>query len=111
MLYHNRFLRAVSHLGKAKVMGRNRGATSLPCRRRKGNGLTDYDRLPPELRAWLAHADLPWSVRSARTAFERALARTSCPARAVADLDRMQRKQIAKDAARIWGRDHPAANS
>lgn len=36
----------------------NRGATSLRRKRRRGDPMRDYDRLPPELRCWLADAAL-----------------------------------------------------
>ena len=38
----------------------NRGRTSLKLKRRSEDPMRDYDRLPPELRAWLAEAVLPW---------------------------------------------------
>ena len=34
-------------------------------RRRRSCPITQYDRLPPELRHWLAQAALPWSPVSA----------------------------------------------
>lgn len=40
--------------------------------RRPGNPMRDYDRLPPELRNWLAHATLPWSPQSARRIWTKA---------------------------------------
>ena len=38
----------------------NRGKTSLKLKRRNADSMRDFDRLPPELRAWLAGAVLPW---------------------------------------------------
>ncbi|MDE4097883.1 DUF6525 family protein [Phaeobacter gallaeciensis] len=46
---------------------RNLGATGLPIRKRTGNAMTEYDRLPPSLRAWMQEAALPWSPRSCRS--------------------------------------------
>ncbi|WP_260349929.1 DUF6525 family protein, partial [Alloyangia mangrovi] len=48
----------------------------MPTRRREGDVMSAYDRLPPELRAWLAQAALPWSPRSALRAWRGALVRT-----------------------------------
>lgn len=85
----------------------NRGQTSLKRKRRTEDPMRDFDRLPPELRAWLAEAVLPWRPRSVRRAFERAVARTRDRARALAELDRLQDRLVARDAPRVWGRDHP----
>lgn len=90
-------------------MSGNRGQTALRCRRRTGCSMREYDRLPAELRAWLAVAILPWAPRSARRAYDRALSRTASPRQALQELDRIQARLVAKDAGRIWGRDHPDA--
>jgi hypothetical protein len=52
---------------------------------------------------------LPWRPRSVARAFDKALARTGDRRRALAELDQLQRRLIARDAAAIWGRDHPDA--
>jgi hypothetical protein len=88
---------------------RNLGATSLKRRSRSGDPMQSYDRLPPELRGWLSAAALPWSPASARRAYAAALQRTKDPACALAQLDRLQRRLIARDAPRIWGPHHPDA--
>ena len=85
----------------------NRGRTSLRLKRRGGDPMRDYDRLPPELRAWLAAAVLPWRPKSVRIAFERALARTRDKTRALEELDRLQYRLVARDARTVWGADHP----
>ncbi|MEM6679272.1 MAG: DUF6525 family protein [Pseudomonadota bacterium] len=69
--------------------------------------MRDFDLLPAELRAWLAGAVLPWRPRSVRRSFERALARTGDRRLALAELDRLQQRLIARDARQIWGADHP----
>ncbi|QBY00480.1 hypothetical protein E2K80_06805 [Rhodophyticola sp. CCM32] len=69
-----------------------------------------YDRLPAELRLWVAEATLPWSPRSTLRAWRQAL--KSCggdTARAKQVLTRVEQRQIAKDARKTWGYDHPAA--
>ena len=85
----------------------NRGQTSLKLKRRTEDPMRDYDRLPPELRAWLAGAVLPWRPRSVRRAFEFAVARTRDRACALQELDRLQDRLVAKDARAVWGDAHP----
>lgn len=92
------------------MMRRNLGKTSLKCKRSNGNSMRDYDNLSPELRAWLASAALPWRPRSVQRAFNQAIARTQDKAHALAELDRMQDRLVAKDVCKVWGQDHPNAN-
>jgi len=85
----------------------NRGKTSLKLKRRNADPMREFDRLPPELRAWLAAAVLPWRPRSVRRAFERAVARTRDRVRALEELDRLQDRLVAKDARAVWGQEYP----
>jgi hypothetical protein len=85
----------------------NRGKTSLKLKRRNEDPMREFDRLPAELRAWLASAVLPWRPRSVRRAFDRAMARTHDRSRALEELDRLQDKLVAKDAREVWGHKHP----
>ncbi|MGY6411467.1 MAG: DUF6525 family protein [Alkalilacustris sp.] len=71
-------------------------ATALPCRR-GAPPMQMYDRLPPELRAWLREAALPWSPRSALRLWRRALAETGDPGAARARLDAAEARQLARD--------------
>ncbi|MGP1355670.1 DUF6525 family protein [Roseicyclus sp.] len=89
----------------------NRGRTSLRLRRRSGDPMRDYDRLPGELRAWLANAVLPWRPRSVRRAFDAALSRTGDPERALSELDRIEARLIARDVRRVWEGSHPFAGT
>lgn len=67
-----------------------------------------YDRLPEPLRQWLSHAALPWSPRSARRSWQRALARhDGCPHRAAAELSALEARLLARDAAEVWGGRYP----
>ena len=72
--------------------------------------MSHFDRLPPDLRQWLATAILPWSVHSVlkhwNAALQRAQGNTD-QARAL--LSQMEARCIARDAAHIWGDQHPAA--
>lgn len=90
-------------------MNRNLGATRLKRRRRSENPMQEFDRLPAELRSWLAVAMLPWRPRSVLRAYDKAFARTQDKERALQELDRVQERLIALDAKKIWGADHPCA--
>ena len=87
----------------------NRGKTSLKLKRRNEDPMREFDRLPPELRSWLATAVLPWRPRSVRRAFDKAVARTRDKTSAIKELDRLQEQLIAKDARKVWGQGHPHA--
>ncbi|MCF1707825.1 DUF6525 family protein [Tabrizicola sp. J26] len=67
--------------------------SALPVRYRAG-GMAAYDRLPPELRRWLAAAALPWSVQSALRIWQRARAEGRDP---VQMLTRAEQKTLARD--------------
>ena len=73
-------------------MTRNLG-TALPIRSRSG-GMAVYDRLPPDLRRWLAAAALPWSVQSALRIWQRARTDGRDP---VEMLTRAEQKTLARD--------------
>ncbi|MEM0944957.1 MAG: DUF6525 family protein [Pseudomonadota bacterium] len=84
--------------------------TSLKRRRRaQSDPMGDYDNLPAVLRGWVARAMLPWRPASVRRSFNRALAKTGDPALALAELDDLQRRLIARDAPQVWGEGHPCA--
>jgi len=92
-------------------MRSNQGKTSLKRRRRAACPMGEYDRLPPELRAWLASAALPWSARSVRRAYDRALLKTRSPHLALCELDRLQYRTLERDSRSVWGADHPGTGS
>ena len=67
-----------------------------------------YDRLPPELRAWLAHAALPWSSGSVLRLWQRFLRETGGDrGRALARMDQAEARMLMRDCRRIWCGDHP----
>ena len=81
-------------------MARNLGQTRLRKRRRREDPMREFDRLPPPLRAWLAHdAVLPWRPRSALRAYNRALAQSGAPVEALAELERLQAARLEGDGA------------
>ncbi len=82
--------------------------TSPRARWQQGNPMAAYDRLPPDLRSWLAEAALPWSAASVLRLWQRALRETGCSKAARDRLARAEAKTLAREAARIWGRHYPA---
>ena len=85
----------------------NLGRTSLKRKRRNENPLLDYDRLPRDLREWVANAELPWRPRSVLKAYERAFSKTGDRNKALIELNYIQHRLVAKDAIEIWGKSHP----
>ncbi|MFU8883019.1 MAG: DUF6525 family protein [Rhodobacterales bacterium] len=59
--------------------------------------MAEFDRLPADLRRWLAGAALPWSPRSAHRAYLRALAELQVPAAALSRLDALQAARLTRD--------------
>ena len=59
--------------------------------------MAEFDRLPADLRRWLAGAILPWSPRSAHRAYLRALSELRDPQAALARLDTLEATRLAKD--------------
>ena len=77
---------------------------------RRHSPMAQFDRLPRELRQWLATAALPWSATSALRHWQTALQQTGGDTdHARAHLSRLEANCIARDAAQIWGSLHPAA--
>lgn len=78
-------------------------ATSLR-RRNRPRPMEHYDRLPPELRRWLAGAALPWSPQSALKLWTRFCREYGSDAQAIRlRLERAEARMLAKDAAKTWG--------
>jgi hypothetical protein len=70
--------------------------STLPARIRRAP-MAEFDRLPPDLRRWLAQAALPWSAASALRLWRRALTEGGDPMLALARLDRAERATLARD--------------
>jgi len=87
-------------------MKNNLGRTSLKRKRRNENPLVDYDRLPRELRAWVANAELPWRPRSVLKAYEHAFIKTGDHDKAMDELSRIQHHLVSKDAKIIFAKNH-----
>ncbi|MFC6641827.1 MULTISPECIES: DUF6525 family protein [Sulfitobacter] len=81
------------------MSGRKRNLRSgLKQRRRQGDPMAAYDRLPPPLRAWLAQVALPWSPQSAHRLWCRDLQRCEGDAVGAAlHLSRAEHRMLAQD--------------
>ena len=78
----------------------NLGQTGLRARRRSADPMADYDRLSPDLRAWIAGAVLPWSPRSVARTFQAALNRRGGDrAAALADLAAAEARRLSRATA------------
>ena len=72
--------------------------SGFPRRRRTARGMDEYDRLPAPVRGWLAQAALPWSARSMRRLWLRAVARSGGDvAQALARLDAAEARCLARE--------------
>lgn len=92
------------------VKGRNLRSTLK--HRNRQNPMRDFDALPPELRQWLHGAALPWSPRSVRRIWDRALTRARGDhAKALTVIAQIEAGLVARDAQRIWGAGHPACTA
>lgn len=77
--------------------------------RRTGVPMARFDRLEPEVRAWLRRAALPWSVRAVERIWARAMREARGDrAAALARLDAAERAALRRDAGRVWGPEYPA---
>lgn len=78
----------------------NLGRTGLRARRRATDPMADYDRLPADLRAWIAGAVLPWSPRSVARTFRSALIRRGGDrVAALGDLAAAEARRLSRAAA------------
>jgi hypothetical protein len=69
--------------------------------------MREFDALSPPLRRWLAGACLRRSPRSVRKVWASALARHGGDvSAALANLERAERKTLARDIPKIWGRGY-----
>ncbi|MEM6608087.1 MAG: DUF6525 family protein [Pseudomonadota bacterium] len=86
---------------------KNLGSTSLKRKRRAADPMREYDNLPPELRAWLSTAILPWRPRSVQRSFERFYAQSKNKTSAILELDKLQHRRVAQDGRKVWGAHYP----
>ena len=62
-----------------------------------------YDRLPPELRAWMQGAALPWSPRSCRAIWKKVKQNGGTDTQAVARLAAVEAAMLQRDGAKNHG--------
>ncbi len=84
-----------------------RNLASPRLRLRQTNPMAQHDRLPPCLRAWATQAALPWSARSLRKHWHKALARTGCQTAALQHLARIEAATLRREAPQVWGPLYP----
>jgi len=77
----------------------NLGQTRLRGRRRQTDPMRAYDALPPELRAWMAQAALPWSPASCLRLWRKLMAEEGCAQRVLGRLDRAERAMLEREGA------------
>lgn len=93
-----------AHLGNRNVR------STLKRRTQSCSPMSAYDRLPLDLRNWLAQAALPWSARSAYRLWRKLYRMYDGDIHEVrSELTRIERKRLSRDARQIWGEEHPAA--
>ncbi len=82
--------------------------TNLRRHRRNTNPMAEYDALPRELRGWLANAQLPWSPKSVRKLWRKALLQNDGETRqALRFLSACEARLIEKDAPKVWNASFP----
>ena len=74
-----------------------RNLSSRQAKWRKADPMAEFDLLPAPLRGWLRGAALPWSARSARRVWDKALLETGCEQQALARLTKAERQTLAKE--------------
>lgn len=67
-----------------------------------------HDRLPAELRLWASQAALPWTPRSLRRAWMRAVRQTGCRKAALDRLNVIEAATLAREAPMVWGPGYQA---
>jgi len=91
---------------KTKAWGNRGGNTRTTLRRksRAGDPMATYDRLPADLRAWLAQAALPWSPHSACRVWRSALRKfANDTSAAKAYLNQLEQNMLSRDAENTGG--------
>lgn len=75
----------------------NLGDTSLRLRRRNRDPMRDFDRLPPELRRWVAQAALPWSPQSCLALWNKQKRRGLPAQQILSHLDQIEAARLSRD--------------
>ena len=75
----------------------NLGDTTIRLRGRRVDPMRAYDALPPELRAWMAEAALPWSPTSCLKLWRKAMEKQGCPKKALERMAQAEAAMLARD--------------
>jgi len=86
-------------------MSRNLGQSSLRRRRRSGDPMAAFDRLPAPLRQWLSEAALPWSPVSVRRIWSKSQARGLTLEQTLPLLTQAEARALARDEPGGMARD------
>jgi Family of unknown function (DUF6525) len=70
--------------------------------------MDEFDRLPLELRRWLANAALPWSAASALRIWRRTLKKTGDSSTAIAHLKVVEQGTLCRETTAVWGQGYPS---
>ena len=79
----------------------NIGSTSLRAKKRNSNPMQSFDSLPAPLRSWLHEAVLPWSPKSARRIWDRAVSKGKGTHGALMALQHAEMRTLARDKERL----------
>ncbi|WP_439109171.1 DUF6525 family protein [Lentibacter sp.] len=79
-------------------MTTNLGSTPLRKKKRAADPMQTYDRLPPQLRHWIANAQMPWSPASCQKIWTRARTRGEPIERVLARLSKAEAATLARAA-------------
>lgn len=79
-----------------------RNLTAPRIRFRATNPMQDHDKLPQDLRLWAIEAALPWSARSLRRIWDKALRETGSREAALARLSAAEAATLRKQAREVW---------
>lgn len=82
----------------------SRNLTSPRACRHNTDPMAADDRLPTDLRLWLAEAALPWSAASVLRLWQRAMRATGSAQAARDRLARAEAGTLAREPERAWGK-------
>ncbi len=82
-------------------MNKNLGSTSLRGKKRTTNPMHSFDKLPVPLRNWLHEAVLPWSPKSARRIWDKAVSKGKGTEGALRALQNAEMRTLARDKERL----------
>jgi len=94
-------LSSIQHIPQNTPMKTNLGSTSLRGKKREHFPMNAYDKLPAPLRGWLCEAVLPWSPKSAKRIWVKALSKGKSAEGALMALQNAEERTLARDKHRV----------